>query len=81
MLDLCAENRQFSIAETKQMQMMKTGALLSAAVICGGIVGGASKKLLAAQTAFAQHLGPDAGQTLFGQQVIFLMLHLRFRHK
>ena len=57
MLDLCAENRQFSIAETKQMQMMKTGALLSAAVICGGIVGGASKKLLAAQTAFAQHLG------------------------
>ena len=57
MLDLCAENRQFDLTETKQMQMMKTGALLSAAVICGGIVGGASAKLLAAQTAFARHLG------------------------
>ena len=39
------------------MQMMKTGALLSCAVVCGGIVGGASAQLLAAQTAFAQHLG------------------------
>ena len=57
MLDLYAENRQFNLAETKQMQMMKTGALLSCAVICGGIVGGASPKLLAAQTSFAQHLG------------------------
>ena len=57
MLDLQAENRQFNLAETEQMQMMKTGALLSCAVVCGGIVGGASAKLLAAQTAFAQHLG------------------------
>ena len=57
MLDFEAEKRQFNLAETKQMQMMKTGALLSCAVICGGIVGGASAKLLAAQTAFAQHLG------------------------
>ena len=57
MLDLQAENRPFNLAETKQMQMMKTGALLSCAVVCGGIVGGASAKLLAAQTAFSQHLG------------------------
>jgi farnesyl diphosphate synthase len=57
MLDLQAENRQFDLAETQQMQMMKTGALLSCAVVCGGIVGGASAKLLAAQTAFAQRLG------------------------
>ena len=57
MLDLQAENRQFNLAETRQMQMMKTGALLSCAVICGGIVGGASAKLLAAQSAFSQHLG------------------------
>jgi len=57
MLDLLAENRQFDLPETQQMQMMKTGALLSCAVVCGGIVGGASAKLLAAQTAFAQHLG------------------------
>ena len=57
MLDLQAENRPFNLAETQQMQMMKTGALMSCAVVCGGIVGGASAKLLAAQTAFSQHLG------------------------
>ena len=57
MLDLQAEKTQFSFAKTKEMQMMKTGALLSCAVICGGLVGGASTKLLAAQTAFAQRLG------------------------
>ena len=57
MLDLQAEQKDFDLRQTQQMQMMKTGALMSCAVICGGIVGGASPKLLAAQTAFAQHLG------------------------
>ena len=57
MLDLQAEQRDFDLHQTQQMQMMKTGALMSCAVICGGIVGGASPKLFAAQTSFAQHLG------------------------
>ena len=57
MLDLQAEQKDFDLRQTQQMQMMKTGALMSCAVICGGIVGGASPKLLAAQTLFAQHLG------------------------
>ena len=57
MLDLQAEQKDFDLRQTQQMQMMKTGALMSCAVICGGIVGGASPKLFAAQTAFAQHLG------------------------
>ena len=57
MLDLQAEQKDFDLRQTQQMQMMKTGALISCAVICGGIVGGASPKLLAAQTSFAQHLG------------------------
>jgi farnesyl diphosphate synthase len=57
MLDLQAEQRNFDLGQTQQMQMMKTGALMSCAVICGGIVGGASTTLLAAQMAFAQHLG------------------------
>jgi farnesyl diphosphate synthase len=39
------------------MQMMKTGALISCAVISGGIVGGADDQLLAAQAAYAKHLG------------------------
>ena len=57
MLDLQAEQKDFDLRQTQQMQMMKTGALMSCAVICGGIVGGASPKLFAAQTSFAQHLG------------------------
>ena len=57
MLDLQAEQKDFDLRQTQQMQMMKTGALMSCAVICGGIVGGATPKLLAAQTSFAQHLG------------------------
>ena len=57
MLDLQAEQKNFDLRQTQQMQMMKTGALMSCAVICGGVVGGASPKLLAAQTSFAQHLG------------------------
>ena len=57
MLDLQAEQKDFDLRQTQQMQMMKTGALMSCAVICGGIVGGASPKLLAAQASFAQHLG------------------------
>ena len=57
MLDLEAEERRFDIAETKQMQMMKTGALISCAVLSGGIVAGANHTLLTAQAAYARHLG------------------------
>lgn len=57
MLDLEAETRPFSLAETSEMQMMKTGALISCAATSGGIVGGADDQLLAAQAAYAKHLG------------------------
>ncbi len=57
MLDLEAEERPFDFAETKAMQMMKTGALIACAVISGGIAGGASDRLLAAQSAYAENLG------------------------
>jgi farnesyl diphosphate synthase len=57
MLDLEAETRPFNLAETSEMQMMKTGALISCAVISGGIVGGADDQLLAAQAAYAKNLG------------------------
>jgi len=57
MLDLQAETTRFDLAETRQMQMMKTGALMSCAVICGGLVGEAPPELRAAQAAFAEHLG------------------------
>ena len=57
MLDLEAEGRLFTLSETKQMQMMKTGALISCAVLCGGIVAGADQALLSAQAGYAKHLG------------------------
>lgn len=57
MLDLQAETRQFDLTQTQRMQMMKTGALLSCAIVCGGIVGKAPPDILAAQTTFAQYLG------------------------
>ena len=57
MLDLEAETRPFNLAETSEMQMMKTGALISCAAISGGVVGGADEHLLAAQAAYAKHLG------------------------
>jgi len=57
MLDLQAEERPFDFAETKQMQMMKTGALISCAVLSGGIVAGADQALLTAQAAYARYLG------------------------
>jgi farnesyl diphosphate synthase len=57
MLDLQAETTPFDLAQTQQMQIMKTGALMSCAVVCGGIVAAASARLLAAQKAYAAHLG------------------------
>jgi farnesyl diphosphate synthase len=57
MLDLEAETRPFNLAETSEMQMMKTGALIACAAISGGIVGGADDQLLAAQAAYSKHLG------------------------
>ena len=57
MLDLQSEISKFDLIETQQMQMMKTGALMSCAVMCGGIIAAASPALLAAQAIYAQHLG------------------------
>ncbi len=57
MLDLEAETGAFDLTETKQMQMMKTGALISCAVISGGLVGAADEKLRTALTSFSRHLG------------------------
>ena len=57
MLDLEAENCSLGLAETKEMQRMKTGALIACAVLSGGIVAGAESSLLSAQASFAKNLG------------------------
>jgi len=57
MLDLEAETRPFSLDETRSMQALKTGALIRAATVSGGRVGGASPDHLAALDGFASRLG------------------------
>ena len=57
MLDLEAETRRFDLDETRIMQAMKTGALIRAAAVAGGRVGGADPTLLAALSQYAECLG------------------------
>jgi len=57
MLDIEAEATSFDLEQTKTMQMMKTGALMSCAVVSGGLVGGADSQLLTALRAYARQLG------------------------
>lgn len=42
-LDIAAEGKSIDLAQLKQIHRAKTGALLAAAVVCGGILGGADK--------------------------------------
>ena len=57
MLDIEAEAISFDLDQTTTMQMMKTGALMSCAVVSGGLVGGADSQLLTALRAYARQLG------------------------
>lgn len=57
MLDIEAEATNFDLDQTKTMQMMKTGALMSCAVVSGGLVGGADSQLQAALRTYARQLG------------------------
>jgi farnesyl diphosphate synthase len=57
MLDLEAERRSFSLDETTGMQRLKTGALIRAAAVAGGRVGGGEAALLDALDAYADRIG------------------------
>ena len=57
MLDLQAEDSDFDLDRVKTMQAMKTGALIRASAVCGGIVGGADDKLMTALDGFSRDLG------------------------
>jgi len=56
-MDLQGEKIHFSERQIEQMQKMKTGALIRAAVRMGAILGGANKKQLSALTSYAQAAG------------------------
>jgi len=57
MLDLEAETGTPSLDEVRQMQAMKTGALIRFAAVAGGIHGGASAALEAALANYSRDLG------------------------
>ena len=57
MLDLEAENRAMTLDEVRQMQAMKTGALIQYAAAAGGIHGGADAALQSALERYARDLG------------------------
>lgn len=57
MLDLQAEETDVDLPAVQTMQAMKTGALIRAAALCGGIVGGADDRLMTALDGFSRNLG------------------------
>jgi farnesyl diphosphate synthase len=57
MLDLDAETSRFSLDDIRTMQALKTGALIRAAAVAGGRIGGGEDNLLAALRCYANKLG------------------------
>uniref|UniRef100_A0A7V4LDL8 Polyprenyl synthetase family protein n=1 Tax=Desulfobacca acetoxidans TaxID=60893 RepID=A0A7V4LDL8_9BACT len=57
MLDLLAEGRTINLKELALIHRMKTGALITAAVRAGGLVGGGTRKEITALTGFGEKFG------------------------
>ena len=57
MLDLEAETKSYDITEVTQMQALKTGALITASAVMGGIVAGGDKSLIKALSKYGENLG------------------------
>ena len=56
-LDIAGERQQLSLDALQQIHHLKTGALITAATVAGGICAGASEQDLAQLKAFGKHLG------------------------
>jgi geranylgeranyl diphosphate synthase type II len=57
MLDLMAEGRQVTLKELETVHRLKTGALLTAAVRAGALVGGGNRHEVTALTAYGEKFG------------------------
>lgn len=57
MLDLEAETLSYNIKRVTQMQRLKTGSLIKASVVMGGIVGGANAALIESLSNYSENLG------------------------
>lgn len=56
-VDLQSEGKQVGAETLEYIHLHKTGALIQAAVWCGGLIGGASRTQLADLDAYGQHFG------------------------
>lgn len=56
-VDLLSEGKTLSLEALQALHRMKTGALLKASILCGGILGGASPTEMTALTRFADEAG------------------------
>jgi len=56
-IDLECENRTVSLATVEYMHVLKTGALISASLEAGAILGGGSPEQVALMTRYGHHLG------------------------
>lgn len=57
MLDIDAENREVTIDDLRRIHRLKTGALLTASVRIGGILGGADPDEMRKLTEYGRHIG------------------------
>ena len=57
MLDISSEGRNLSMDELESMHQLKTGALITASLRCGAIIGSAGKDQQAALQAYAGNIG------------------------
>jgi len=55
--DLQFEGKKITFDELKLIHLMKTAPLITSAVVCGGIIGGATKDGLKSLAKFGRHLG------------------------
>ena len=56
-LDIACEGKDIDIATLRQIHSRKTGALITAAIQTGGVIGGADPKQLAALTIYGEKIG------------------------
>jgi geranylgeranyl diphosphate synthase type II len=55
--DLAAEKKKVSLDWLEYIHHHKTGALITAAVVCGGLIGGATRKEIRALRTFGEKIG------------------------
>ena len=56
-MDIQAENQMISLETLKEIHRSKTGALITASIMCGGIVAGASEMELTILAKFGDEIG------------------------